>query len=180
LLRSRTNKDQKGKPVEEEILRRILSRVTGVPMERYLDERLFIPLGMKNTGHTRPQVFRGAELSQKSGVADLFSSAQDLGIFAQMLLNRGIYNHRRYFKLDTVDTFTGSDRLWSKPSESNWTGKAFSSKAFGHNSDSGSLLWMDPSSKLFIVLLANGRPENGRISEAQRKICESIISALPD
>ncbi len=181
LLRSRTNKEQKGKPVEEEILRRILSRATGVPMERYLAERLFIPLGMKNTGHTLPGAFRrGVELSPKSRIAGLFSSAQDLGIFAQMLLNRGIYNHRRYFKFETVDTFTGSEILWSKPSASDWTAKVFSPKAFGHFSDSGSLLWMDPSSKLFIVLLANGRPDNGSISEAQRKICESVISALQD
>jgi CubicO group peptidase (beta-lactamase class C family) len=181
LLRSGTNKEQKGKPIEEEILRRILSRATGIPMERYLAERLFIPLGMKNTGHTQPRASRrGAELSPESRIAGLFSSAQDLGIFAQMLLNRGIYNHRRYFKLETVDTFTGSESLWAQPSESDWTSKVFSPQAFGHLSDSGSLLWVDPSSRLFIVLLANGRPENGVISEAQRKICESVISALQD
>ena len=181
LLRSRTNRENKGKPVEEEILRRILSRATGVPMERFLAERLFFPLGMKNTVQALPQRFRRAgELSPESRIAGLFSSAEDLAIFAQMLLNRGIYNHRRYFKLETVDTFIGSESIWSKPSESDWTGKVFSPKAFGHISDSGSLLWMDPSSKLFIVLLANGRPDNGRIPEVQRKICESVISALQD
>jgi serine-type D-Ala-D-Ala carboxypeptidase len=162
-------------------LRRILSRATGVPMERYLAERLFTPLGMKNTKQTLPRgVSRGGELASESRIAGLVSSAQDLGIFAQMLLNRGIYNHRRYFKLETVDTFTASESLWSKPSASDWTGKVFSPKAFGHFSDSGSLLWMDPSRKLFIVLLANGRPENRSISEAQRKICESVLSALQD
>ena len=181
LLKSRTNREKKGTPVEEEILRRILSRATGVPLERFLAERLFLPLGMKNTGHTLPRAFRGAVgFSPESRISGLFSSAQDLGIFAQMLLNRGIYNHRRYFKLETVDMFTGYESLWSKPSESDWTGKVFSPKAFGHISASGSLLWMDPSSKLFIVLLANGRPDNGRISEAQRKICESVISAIQD
>jgi beta-N-acetylhexosaminidase len=181
LLRSRTNGEKKGTPVDEGILRRILSRTTGVPMERYLAERLFIPLGMKNTMQTLPRSFsRGGELSPELRIAGLFSSAQDLGIFSQMLLNRGIYNHRRYFKLETVDAFTASGSLWSKPSASDWTGKVFSPKAFGHFSDSGSLLWMDPSRKLFIVLLANGRPENGSISEAQRKICDSVISALQD
>ena len=82
LLRSRTNGEQKGKPVDEEILRRILSRATGVPMERYLAERLFIPLGMKNTMQTLPRAFRrGGELSPESRIAGLFSSAQDLGDF---------------------------------------------------------------------------------------------------
>ena len=150
-------------------------------MERFLAERLFIPLGMKDTAHTLPRGYRrGVELSPKSPVAGLLSSAQDLGIFAQMLLNRGIYNHRRYLKLDTVDMFTGPEGAWLKPSESNWTGKIFSPKAFGHISDSGSLLWIDPSSKLFIVMLANGRPDDGRIPEAQRNICETITSALQD
>jgi beta-N-acetylhexosaminidase len=180
-LRSRTNGEQKGKPIDEEILHRILSRATGVPMERYLAEHLFIPLGMKNTMQTLPAgVSRGGELSPESRIAGLVSSAQDLGIFAQLLLNRGIYNHRRYFKLETVDLFTASEGLWSKPSAADWTGKVFSPKAFGHFSDSGSLLWMDPSRKLFIVLLVNGKPEDGSISEAQRKICESVISALQD
>ena len=151
-------------------------------MERFLTERLFIPLGMKNTVQTMPPRSspRRRAISPESRIAGFFSSAQDLGIFAQMLLNRGMYNHRRYFKLETVDTFTGSENIWSKPSESDWTGKVFSPKAFGQISDSGSLLWMDPSSELFIVLLANGKPDNGRIAEAQRKICETVTSALHD
>jgi len=110
----------------------------------------------------------------------LFGSARDFAVFAQMLLNRGIYSHRRYFRIETVDKFTGSRGAWSKPLESGWTGRIFSSNAFGYLSDSGSLIWVDPARKLFVVLMANGRPGDGRIPEAQRDICESVISGLQD
>jgi CubicO group peptidase (beta-lactamase class C family) len=92
----------------------------------------------------------------------------------------GIYNHRRYFNLETIDRLSGSQSPWSKPSDSNWTGKVFSRLAFGHNTTSGSMLWIDPAKQLFIVLLANGRRDNGRIPESQRNICESVIAAISE
>ncbi|HTY60936.1 MAG TPA: glycoside hydrolase family 3 N-terminal domain-containing protein [Acidobacteriota bacterium] len=181
LLRLTASKNGKGRGVEEEILRRILSRTTGVPMERFIAERLFVPLGMKNTAYKPATGFRrGLELSLDSRIPDFCSSAHDLSIFAQLLLNRGVYNHRRYFRFETVDAFTGSEGAWSKPLDSDWTGKIFSTKAFGKISDAGPLLWIDPARKLFIVLIANGNPDNERISEAQRKLCESVVSSLHD
>jgi CubicO group peptidase (beta-lactamase class C family) len=165
----------------EDLLKSILSRATGMPPERFLAERLFKPLGMKNTFPSLPANFRGGiAYFQKLQNAGPFCSAQDLAVFAQMLLNRGMYNHRRYFNLGTIDKFSGLRSLWSKPSISDWTGRVFSPAAFGHTAASGSLLWIDPAKKLFIVLLANGRLENERISEAQRNICESILAAIPD
>ena len=136
-------------------------------MERYLAEHLFIPLGMKSTWHTLPGAFRrGVELSPKSRIEGLFSSANDLGIFAQMLLNRGVYNHRRYFKFETVDTFTGSEIPWSKPSASDWTAKVFSPKLLDISQTPGlSCGWIRPESYSLFCW-----PTGYRRTEAFRKL----------
>ncbi len=181
VLRPNTNRDEEGTRFEEEILRSVLTRTAGIPMEQFVAERLFKPLGMKSTSYKPPpNSRRGANLSLGRPIPVLFGSARDFAVFAQMLLNRGIYSHRRYFRIETVDKFTGSRGAWSKPLESGWTGRIFSSNAFGYFSDSGSLIWIDPARKLFVVLMANGRPGDGRIPEAQRDICESVISGLQD
>ncbi|MBN1571548.1 MAG: serine hydrolase [Acidobacteria bacterium] len=163
------------------LLMTIVNRATATPLERLLTERLFKPLGMSSTFYKPPQNYRGEiAYSGESTGERLFCSAQDLALFAQMLLNRGIYAHRRYLRPETVDRISGRHSPWFKPSDSDWAGKLFSPGAFGHNGETGSMLWIDPSRKLFIVLLANGRPDNGRISEAQRNICESILSSIPE
>ncbi len=41
-----------------------------------------------------------------SGNAGLFSSVRDVSIFCQMLLNGGIYNHKRLLNRSTIDQFT--------------------------------------------------------------------------
>jgi beta-N-acetylhexosaminidase len=165
----------------EDLLKSIFSRATGISPERFLVERFFEPLGMNSTFFKPPRSFPGAiAYSGDSQNAGLFCNARDLAVFAQMLLNRGIYNHRRYFNLETIDRLSGSQSPWSKPSDSNWTGKVFSRLAFGHNTTSGSMLWIDPAKQLFIVLLANGRRDNGRIPESQRNICESVIAAISE
>ena len=113
-----------------------------------------------------------------SRAPEFYTSAQDVAVFAQMLLNRGIYAHHRYFRIETVDKFTGPRGAWLKPSESDWTGQVFSPKAFGHISESGSLLWIDPARNLFVVLMAAGKTGNKKIPDTQRHICESIVAAI--
>jgi beta-glucosidase-like glycosyl hydrolase/CubicO group peptidase (beta-lactamase class C family) len=165
----------------EDLLETILNRSTGVQPESYLAEKLFSPLGMHSTFYKLPlhssTIIAPSAEPQKAG---LFSNAQDLAGYAQMLLNRGIYNHRRYISLETINRFTGAQSPWTKPAGTDWTGTIFSPSAFGHSANSGSLLWIDPVKKLFIVLLANGNPNNGNILEAQKKICESILSSIPE
>ncbi len=169
-------------PANDDLLKTIASRAVGMTQERFLAENLFTPLGMANTFyHKPPHGFPGrVALAGKPPIPGLFSNAPDLAQFAQMLLNQGVYNHRRYFSPVNVKLLLRFRGLWSKPSDSDWTGKFFSAAAFGHNADTGSLLWIDPLKKLFIILLANGSPDSRIIPEAQRKICESVMAAIPD
>jgi beta-glucosidase-like glycosyl hydrolase/CubicO group peptidase (beta-lactamase class C family) len=168
-------------PANEDLLKTIVGRTTGMQPDSYLAEKLLRPLGMTNTFYTPPLRLRASiARSDEAKNSGLFSNAQDLAKYAEMLLNRGIYSHRRYFGLDILNKFLGSQGPWTKPNDSDWTGAAFSPSAFGHSTNSGSLLWVDPAKKLFIVFLTNGNPTSGNIPDAQRKICESILSSIPN
>jgi len=103
------------------------------------------------------------------------------------MLNRGMYDHRRYFRVEVVDRFTTAQKSrsealgWQKPSGTGWTGKIFSPAAYGHTGFTGTSIWIDPQKQLFIVLLTNRvhpSRENVKINEARQTIMESIIRGL--
>lgn len=195
------------------LLGEIISRAAARPLDRFLADRLFGPLGMKSTSYVparsllpriaptendpwRKRLLRGEvhdenayALGGVAGHAGLFSSAHDLAVFAQMMLNGGIYDHRRYFSRDTVLRFTslqtsGEDARalgWGKPVPGEWTGQIFSPEAFGHKGFTGTSLWIDPQRQLFIVLLSNRvhpTRANNLIDEVQQVITESIVRAV--
>ena len=104
------------------MLSRIVEIASGQSFDRFLRERLFDPLGMKDTGFvaSEAQASRLAMLYQRtpkglvaapreastgyfSGAGGLMSTAEDYLQFAQMLLNRGELNGRRYLSPRTVD-----------------------------------------------------------------------------
>jgi serine-type D-Ala-D-Ala carboxypeptidase len=118
----------------------------------------------------------------RTGKKTILLSTQDLAIFAQMLLNHGVYNHRRFFGAETIRRFTGMEQSWgwAKPSASDWTGRLFSPSAYGHNATSGAMLWIDPSKSLFIVLLTTGAAKNNadKVLSVQETICGSVLQAL--
>jgi beta-glucosidase-like glycosyl hydrolase/CubicO group peptidase (beta-lactamase class C family) len=193
------------------LLGEILARASGRALDQYLAERLFQPLGMKSTLYRPPQdllsriaptendpwrkrIVRGEvhdenafALGGVAGHAGLFSTAHDLAVFAQTLLNRGMYDHRRYFRPETVDRFTnapnsrGESLGWQKPSGAGWTGKVFSSAAYGHTGFTGTSIWIDPQRQLFIILLTNRvhpSRDNNKIAEARQTLAESVLRAL--
>lgn len=107
-------------------LERVVEVVSGQPFDRFARERIFDPLGMKDTGY-RPSSeqlariatqYRGAagsltKVDNKliflnsptylSGGGGLESSAEDYLQFAQMLANRGELNGKRLLGTKTVD-----------------------------------------------------------------------------
>jgi len=192
------------------LLGEIITRACGRPLDQFLAERLFGPLGMKSTLYKPPRElwervaptekdpWRGRVVHGEvhdenafamggvAGHAGLFSTAHDLAVFAQLMLNRGLYDHRRYFRAETVDRFTGARgeepaQGWQKASPNSWTGRVFSAAAYGHTGFTGTSIWIEPQSDLFIVLLTNRvhpSRDNNRIAEARQRIAESIVSAL--
>jgi beta-glucosidase-like glycosyl hydrolase/CubicO group peptidase (beta-lactamase class C family) len=161
-----------------DLVERIVTRATGVPIERFLAKNLFEPLRVKHLSDYPAK--RTDKKTAKSTDTGAFCSARDLAVFAQMLVNRGMYAHHRYFEPGTVAKYTGPHGMWSKPSTTDWTGSFFSASSFGHISKSGPVLWIDPAKQLFIVFLtSNGTSMNGaEIADAQKRLLESVLSQL--
>ncbi len=109
-----------------DIVGRLVEVISGKDLSAYLQEKIFDPLGMKETGYNltedqqkRVMVVYGFNQDSSlrrmdpqpsmsrntiySGVNALFSSAKDYLTFATMLLNRGELNGKRILKPETVD-----------------------------------------------------------------------------
>jgi beta-N-acetylhexosaminidase len=149
------------------ILNKIVTRVTGLPADRYLTSTLYDALGID----TRQQ-----------GAGGRFRfRGRDLAVFAQMLLDRGMYDHHRCLKAETIARYTSAQGPWTKPSGFDWMASLFSASSFGHISQAGSMLWVDPSKQMFIVLATDRNSKSdATVSDAQRKLLESILSELTD
>ena len=104
----------------------IVEKLSGLPLDRFFQERLFAPLGMVDTGFCVPAAKAGrvARIHTydaagritaaptltdptacpvfKSGSGGLFSTAEDYWRFAQMLEDDGRFQGRRLLKPETV------------------------------------------------------------------------------
>ena len=112
-----------------DVLSRIVEIASGMPYDRFLRERLFDPLGMKDTGFFAPPdranrlvtlynrtpagtLERAPNQSGLSsttyfaGSGGMVSTAEDYAKFAQMMLNGGELNGRRYLGPRTVQMMT--------------------------------------------------------------------------
>jgi hypothetical protein len=110
-----------------------------------------------------------------AGHAGLFSTASDLSIFAQMLLNRGSYNGTRIVADSTVALFTrraaGTRALgWDTCAGHGGCGEYLSSSAYGHTGFTGTSIWIDPDREMFVVLLTN------RVHAARARRPAKVIS----
>jgi len=121
----------------------------------------------------------------------MFSTAPDLAIFCQMLLNGGIYAHKRMLRRQTVTQFTLPNLLaaktrtlgWNVPTEPSSSGRYFSKQSFGHTGFTGTSIWIDPAKELFVVLLTNAarthaNPQDDLIRRVQPAIHNAIVECL--
>lgn len=164
------------------------------PLDRFTERRIFQPLGMEETtfrpdtaevrrlaptGAPRGRVHdaNAAALGGVAGHAGLFSTASDLAVFAQMLLNGGEYDGTRIFEESTVALFTkraaGTRALgWDTCDSANvrsTCGRYLSARAFGHTGFTGTSLWIDPDREMFMILLTN-RVDDPRVRRPERVI----------
>ncbi len=101
-----------------------------------------------------------------AGHAGLFTTAPDVARYARMLINQGELDGARIFKPETVRLMT---RVQTAPEISakrglGWDidtsfsgprGKFFPIGSYGHTGWTGGSLWIDPSSKTFVIFLSN-------------------------
>ncbi len=123
--------------IGSEVLSVLIARVSDQPLETFLRERIFEPLGMKDTSFCVPadkldrlassyipnpaarrlELFDGVEDSHwsrppifPSGAAGLVSTLDDYLAFAQMMLNKGKYGNERILSRPSVEAMT-ADQL---------------------------------------------------------------------
>ena len=192
----------------------VIEKITGIPLDKFVDEKVFHPLGMKSTmftpdtslkfriAPTEIDTARGGLVWGKvhdenanaiggvAGHAGLFSTAPDLAVFAQMLLNGGIYDGVRIVKVATVARWTapqngGSSRAlgWDTPSKNSSSGHYFSPRSFGHTGFTGTSIWVDPTRDLFVILLTNRvdpTRANTRVFALRRAVADAVQQAIID
>ena len=126
-----------------------------------------------------------------AGHAGLFSTAADLSVFAQMLLDGGVYGGVRVVADSTVQLFTrraaGHRALgWDTCAGGAGCGQFMSERAFGHTGFTGTSLWIDPDRQMFVVLLTNrvhaarARRPSKVISDVRNDLADAAVLAVMD
>ena len=173
------------------LLGSILEKVAGRSLDSMTRQYVFDALEMSRTGYNPPKellkevapteldssyrnrLLQGEVHDENAyllgGIAPhagVFSTAGEIGRFAQVMLNRGTYLGSRVFSSWQIQRFTrrqdippGSDRAlgWDTPSRNGHSsaGDLFSNGSFGHLGFTGTSLWIDPKREIIVVLLTN-------------------------
>lgn len=184
------------------VLGRLVERVAGKPLDEFARETVFQPLGMTETrfcrlkdgDRTDPPIDvarcaptekeegrwvrgfvhdpRARALGGVAGHAGLFGTADDLALYAQMILDGGkAQGGKTILKpattqamTDAADTPTRQRRGlgWDVDTpHSHPRGKVFGTGSFGHTGFTGTSIWIDPATESFVIILASRLHPNG-------------------
>ncbi len=128
-----------------------------------------------------------------AGHAGLFSSASDLAIYCQMILNGGTYKGVHILSPTTVAEMTrprlvnssgGTRGLgWDlNTSYSTNRGELFPLGSFGHTGFTGTSIWIDPASDSFLVFLSNRVHPDGKgdVGPLRGRVASIVAAAVTD
>ncbi|MEO8368500.1 MAG: exo-beta-N-acetylmuramidase NamZ domain-containing protein [Candidatus Solibacter sp.] len=173
------------------LLGELVHRLSGKMLNEYARENIFLPIGMKESmfqppASLVPRIAPTERLPVKTGPplrgvvhdptarnmggvaghAGLFSTADDLSRFAQMMLNGGELDGVRLFGPLTVAKFIEPQSPPDQPilralgwdvdsPHSGNRGELFPIGSFGHTGFTGTSMWIDPLTKTYVILMAN-------------------------
>lgn len=198
-----------------DVLGFVIEAIAGESLDVFLHDKVFEPLGMNDTffrpadsltyriAPTEIAPPRGYPLKGEvhdenayalggvAGHAGLFSTAADLSIFAQMMLNGGSYNGVRILSDTTVALFThraaGTRALgWDTADGDGGSGKFLDSRAYGHTGYTGTSIWIDPERQMFVLLLTNrvhaarARRPAKVISDVRADLADAAVASVVD
>src|SRR5262245_35759074 len=135
---------------------------------------------------------RSYEMGGVAGHAGLFSTADDLAIFCQMILNKGEYNGVRILAPYTVERMVSAQSLptsqmrgigWDiNTTYSSNRGDLYPVGTFGHTGFTGTSIWLDPGSETFVVLLTNRVHPNGKgdVTRLRSFVASIVAGAITD
>ncbi|NWG01845.1 MAG: DUF1343 domain-containing protein [Syntrophaceae bacterium] len=166
------------------ILGELVSHLTGQPFDLYCAEHIFKPLGMKDTGFnpspklryriaptqyqhgTKGKILWGEVHDQTAysmggvaGHAGLFSTADDLATFAQMVLDKGNGKNSQILSPPWVEKMitpqSPPDKIPLRGLGWNIDSALISERSFGHKGYTGTGIWIDPTSNTYLIILTN-------------------------
>lgn len=200
----------------------VVEKITGLTLSEYVNQKFYRPMSLTTAGFLprqrvslnrivpteaetgfRRQLLRGdvhdpgaAMLGGIAGHAGLFSTAYDIALIMQMLLNGGTLNGKRFLQQATVSLFTKYQSKISrrgygfdKPEKDNATrpepypALSASPSTFGHLGFTGTCAWADPERNLVFVFLSNRvHPDSNDLFSKlniRPKLLETIYRSLP-
>lgn len=193
-------------------LQRIVEVVTGETLAEYSAKHIFRPLKMNRTGYTPPADWKAEAAPTEpgddgeqmicivhdpfarelmggiSGNAGLFSTADDLAVFAAMMMNRGTWNEQRILSKAAVDAMTrtpqgleaqGRGLGWDLNSSfASNQGDLFGPHTYGHTGFTGTSLIIDPDTETAVILLTNRvHPDGSGNVVRLRSLIANIVAA---
>jgi CubicO group peptidase (beta-lactamase class C family) len=190
----------------------IVREISGRTLAEFAEENIFEPLKMTRTFFQPPpellpscvptEVVDGAPLRGVvhdplarlqggiSGNAGLFSTADDLAVFAQMILGKGQHRGIRVLSPLGVERLTGiypkvpwSGRGFGWDLDSAYAtvrGDLFGPLSFGHSGYTGTSVWIDPETSTTVVLLTNRvHPEDkGDILSLRSRVANVVAASI--
>ncbi|MEN0003393.1 MAG: glycoside hydrolase family 3 N-terminal domain-containing protein [Bacteroidota bacterium] len=174
------------------LIAQLVEQLEGVSIDQYVAEHFYEPLGLHRTTYLPWTQFKRTELIPTeedryfrrqriqgyvhdmgaamlggiSGHAGLFSTAEELAILMQMLLQGGFYGGKQYLKPSTIQLFTqrhpnetrrgiGFDMMQLDTSKAMNVSPLVSERTFGHLGFTGTSAWADPEHDLIYIFLSN-------------------------
>ncbi len=187
----------------------LVERLTGEPLNMYAEQHIFKPLGMHDTGFLpaaslKPRIaptqydenhamLRGTvhdptarRMGGVAGHAGLFSTADDLSLFAMDLLHgHKVLSAAAVEKMTTPQQPATAASLrglgWDidSPFASN-RGELLPVGSFGHTGFTGTSLWIDPVTNTYIILLTNRVHPNGKgsVVSLRTRVATAVVHDL--
>ena len=210
----------------------VVKRVSGMPLDIFAKQNIFVPLHMRDTGFRPAAALRariaptekrrgqlsylgdtnadlGAEgelwlrgqvhdptsyrMDGVAGHAGLFSTAKDLATYCQMILNGGELGRVRVLSALSVAEMTrprlisntGNTRGLGWDINSSFStnrGELFPLGSFGHTGFTGTSIWLDPSSQMFVVFLSNRVHPDGKgdVGPLRGRVASIVAGSITD
>jgi uncharacterized protein YbbC (DUF1343 family)/CubicO group peptidase (beta-lactamase class C family) len=196
-----------------EVLGALVERISGESLDAYTQKHIFQPLGMNETRYLPPpswirriapteedenhHLLRGVvhdptarRMGGVAGHAGVFSTADDLALYAQALLDggHGVLAPATIEKMITPQQPATATVLrgfgWDidSPYSTN-RGELLPIGSYGHTGFTGTSMWIDPTTKTYIILMTNAvhMPVKGGAISLRTRVATAVTTALaPD
>jgi CubicO group peptidase (beta-lactamase class C family) len=124
-----------------------------------------------------------------AGNAGLFSSAHDLGVLFQMVLNGGTYGGINYIHPSVIKQFTTRIEETQRglgfdmPNRKAKVGTRAPLDTYGHSGFTGTCVWVDPENEIVYVFLANRNHPNAsnwriNLYNVRERVHDAVYGAI--